>query len=302
MGTCFSYGNRLLKRQVTRLTEVKKIALIGAGTMGIGIGIDLLNKTKYDIVYIDITDAALKRAQTEIKNYVLDLVDSGRILTEHVEEYLNRLQFTKNYSALKNVQIIWEIATERLDIKRKIFQQIEAHIDQEKLVFIFSNTSSHTTAELAELFNDRFLRDKFLTGHGYFPFHLNRLFDVMKGKYASEETFMAGIAFAEQILEKKTVALRNDHHGYIADPIFEGMAAIISWDVKTGQDLVELPSVFALMTANPFQVLDRTGHMPYTESARHLGKALPKDDRLRSIYNQENRRYPQWIENLEKAG
>ena len=302
MGTCFSYGNRLLKRQVTRLTEVKKIALIGAGTMGIGIGIDLLNKTKYDIVYIDITDAALKRAQTEIKNYVLDLVDSGRILTEHVEEYLNRLQFTKNYSALKNVQIIWEIATERLDIKRKIFQQIEAHIDHEKLVFIFSNTSSHTTAELAELFNDRFLRDKFLTGHGYFPFHLNRLFDVMKGKYASEETFMAGIAFAEQILEKKTVALRNDHHGYIADPIFEGMAAIISWDVKTGQDLVELPSVFALMTANPFQVLDRTGHMPYTESARHLGKALPKDDRLRSIYNQENRRYPQWIENLEKAG
>jgi len=301
MGICFSFGNRSLQRQAMRLNKVKKIVLIGAGTMGIGIGIDLLNKTKYDLVYIDIADAALKRAKKEIKNYISSLVDDGRILSEHVNNYLKRIEFTKDYSALKDAQIVWEIATERLDIKRKIFQQIEANVDLEKLLFIFSNTSSHTTAELAELFNDRYLRDKFLAGHGYFPFNLNRLFDVMKGKYASEETFSAGVAFAEQILEKKTIALRNDHHGYIADPIFEGMAAIISWDVKTGQDLVELPLVFALIGVNPFQVLDRTGHMPYTECARHLGSALPKDDRLRSIYNQGNRHYPTWIGQLEKS-
>ena len=301
MGACFSYGNRLLKRQITRLKDVKKIGLIGAGTMGIGIGIDLLNKTKYDIVYIDIADTSLRRAKNEIKNYVSDLVDGGRILSGQVGDYLKRIEFTKKYSALKDAQIVWEIATERIDIKKRIFKQIEQNVDLEKLLFVFSNTSSHTTAELAELFNDRYLRDKFLTGHGYFPFHLNRLFDVMKGKYASEETFLAGVAFAEQILEKKTIALVNDHHGYIADPIFEGMAALISWDVKRGQDLVELPSVFTLMTANPFQVLDRTGHMPYTESARHLGRALPEDDRLRSIYNQDDRHYPQWIEDLEKS-
>ena len=42
MGTCFSYGNRLLKKQIIRLNDVKKIVLIGAGTMGVGIGIDLL--------------------------------------------------------------------------------------------------------------------------------------------------------------------------------------------------------------------------------------------------------------------
>jgi hypothetical protein len=57
-----------------------------------------------------------------------------------------------------------------------------------------------------------------------------------------------------------------------------------------------------MITANPFNVLDRTGHMPYTESARHLGEALPEDDRLRSIYNQGGRHYPAWIEDLEKSG
>ncbi|MFA6232716.1 MAG: 3-hydroxyacyl-CoA dehydrogenase NAD-binding domain-containing protein, partial [Bacteroidota bacterium] len=69
MGMCFSYGNRLLGRQVVRLNGVRNIALIGAGTMGIGIGIDLLNKTAYGITFIDIADASLARAKKEITAY-----------------------------------------------------------------------------------------------------------------------------------------------------------------------------------------------------------------------------------------
>ncbi len=302
MGMCFSYGNRLLQRQVARLNRVRTIALIGAGTMGIGIGLDLLNKTACAITFIDIADAALERAQKEIAAYADGLVAGGRMLPEDRDAYLSRVRYTSDYASLKEAQIVWEIATERLDIKKAIFAQIEKHADLDQLVFVFSNTSSHTTEELAVLFQDRFLRDRFLTGHGYFPFHLNRLFDVMRGKYASEETFIAGVAFAEQILEKKTMAMVSDHHGYIADPIFQGMGAIVSWDVRTGQDIIDLASVFAMITANPFQVLDRTGHMPYTESGHHLGTALPADDRLRSIYDQDGRHYPQWIGDLEMAG
>ncbi len=302
MGKCYSYGNRLLGRQVARLNAVRNIALIGAGTMGTGIGIDLLNKTAYGITFIDISEAALERAKKEITAYGEGLVAGGRMLPDDLDAWSSRVRYTADYAALGDAQIVWEIATERLDIKTSIFAQIEKHVDLDQLIFVFSNTSSHTTEELAVLFKDRFLRDRFLTGHGYFPFHLNRLFDVMKGKFATEETFLAGVAFAEQILEKKTIALANDHHGYIADPLFQGMGAIVSWDVTTGQDLLDLASVFAMITANPFQVLDRTGHMPYTESSHHLGVALPEDDRLRSIYNIDGRHYPQWIEDLEMAG
>ncbi len=302
MGTCFSYGNKLLQKEITKLNSVKNIALIGSGTMGIGIGIDILNKTDYNVAFIDVSGKSLKRAQNDIAAYFSGMVSGGRILDEHLGNYLKRVTYTKDFKVLKDAEIIWEVATERIDVKKSIFGNIEKYADQEKLIFVFSNTSSHTTGELAVLFKDRFLKDKFLTGHGYFPFHANRLFDVMKGKYASEESFIAGVAFAEQILEKKVIALRNDHHGYIADPIFQGMGAIVSWDIKTGQDLVELPQVFDLLTANPFQVLDRTGHMPYTESAIHLGKALPANDRLRSIYNQGKKHYPVWIEDLEKSG
>ncbi|TRZ75519.1 MAG: hypothetical protein D4R97_02330 [Bacteroidetes bacterium] len=262
MGTVFAFGNKSVQKEVARLNSIKKIAIIGSGTMGIGIGIDILNKTACDVIFIDVADTSLERAARDIKAYFSGLVDGGRMLEEQLETCTGRVTYTKDFSLLVQAEIIWEAATERLDIKRSIFGNIEKYADIKKLVFVFSNTSSHTTEELAGLFSDMFLRDKFLTGHGYFPFHENRLFDVMKGKYATEETFTAAVAFAEQILEKKVISLRNDHHGYVADPIFEGMAAIISWDIRSGQDLVELPQVFELLTANPFQVLDRTGHMP----------------------------------------
>lgn len=302
MGTCFSYGNKSLQKEILKLNNVKNIALIGAGTMGIGIGIDLLNKTNYSVVFIDVSDKSLDRAKKDISSYFNGLASGGRLLPHELDAILNRVVYSKDFQKLNEAEIIWEAATERIDIKKSIFENIEKYADPAKLIFVFSNTSSHTTEELAILFNDRLLTDKFLTGHGYFPFHANRLFDVMKGKYASEETFIAGVAFAEQILEKKVIALRNDHHGYVADPIFQAMGAIISWDIKSGQDLVELPQIFDFLTANPFNVLDRTGHMPYTESCHHLGKALPPTDRFRSIYNQEGRAYPSWIEDLEKAG
>jgi len=302
MGTVFSFGNKLLQKEVAKLHNIQKIAIIGSGTMGTGIGIDILNKTPFEVIFIDVADSALEKASKNINSYFSDLATGGRILHEQAAAYLARLTFSKDFAILSQVEIIWEVATERIDIKKVIFENIEKFADPKKLAFIFSNTSSHTTAELAILFNDMFLRDKFLTGHGYFPFHANRLFDVMKGKYASEETFTAGVAFAEQVLEKKVIALRNDHHGYVGDPIFQGMGAIIHWDIKTGQDLVELPQVFEMLTANPFQVLDRTGHMPYTECAKHLGAALPAHDRLKILYNQDGKFYPSWIGELEKSG
>lgn len=302
MGVCFHYGSNELKHQIQFLNSIRKIALIGSGTMGIGIAIDLLTKSSFELVFIDISNAALLRAEKEIREYFSTLIEGGRMLPEDLDRCLSRVFYTADYSALKDVEMIWEIATERIDVKEKIFSLMEEHADRSKLGLIFSNTSSHTTAELAVLFGDEEMRTIFLTGHGYFPFHANRLFDVMKGPYASEATFIRGIAFAEQILEKKVIAMKRDHHGYVTDPIFQAMGAIISWDVQTGQDLVELPLVFAMMTANPFDVLDRTGHMPFTESAKHLGEALPVHDRLRSLYDREERRYPGWLEDLEKSG
>ena len=146
MGTVFSFGNKLLQREVARLNKINKIAIIGSGTMGIGIGIDILNKTGYNIIFIDVADSALERAKKDISSYFKGMAEGGRMMDEQAKECLARVTYTKDFTLLGQAEIIWEAATERIDIKKVIFENIEKHADPKKLAFVFSNTSSHTTA------------------------------------------------------------------------------------------------------------------------------------------------------------
>jgi 3-hydroxybutyryl-CoA dehydrogenase len=302
MKRAFAFGDRSIEAVVRRVNDVRCIAIIGGGTMGQGIVIDLLEKTDCDLILLDIQTEALQRAEAMLSARWKQQAERSQIRAEDAEDLKGRVTYTQDYGDLKRADIIWEVATERSEIKAKIFESIEKAADVEKLAAVFSNTSSHTTAELAVLFKSQAFREKFLTVHGYFPFESNRLIDVMKGKYASAETFAFGVVFADQILEKTVIALPTDHHGYITDPIFQAMGAIISWDIRTDRDIVQLGGLWDLFTANPFNVLDLTGHMPYTESSRHLGQALPETDRLRSLYLRDGKHYPDWIAKLEKGG
>jgi 3-hydroxyacyl-CoA dehydrogenase/enoyl-CoA hydratase/carnithine racemase len=297
MKRAFAFGDKSIEQAVQRVNEVRCVALIGAGTMGQGIAIDLLAKTDYRLILLDVCDEALKRAEQRLFESVQQ---KNPPITGPAQE--SRVTFTRDYDALREADIIWEVATESRPVKQRIFEQIERTVDPERVAAIFSNTSSHTTAELAVLFQSEQLREKFLTVHGYFPFERNRLIDVMKGKHASAETFAFGLVFADQILEKAVIALPLDHHGYVTDPIFQAMAAIISWDVRSGRDIVQLGGLWELLTANPFRVLDQTGHMPYLESARHFGESLPETDRLRNLYDRDGRCVPDWIASLTQRG
>ncbi|MEE9295629.1 MAG: 3-hydroxyacyl-CoA dehydrogenase NAD-binding domain-containing protein [Phycisphaerae bacterium] len=302
MRRAFSFGDKSIEDAVRRVNEVRCIAVIGAGTMGRGIAADVLMKTDCQVILLDVQAEALHRAKEKLSASWGRQVKDRRIREEDARALEARVTCTDKYDDLKRADVIWEVATERSDVKAAIFKTIEQNVDAKNLAVVFSNTSSHTTEELAVLFQSEALREKFLTVHGYFPFESNRLIDVMKGKYASDETFAFGVVFADQILEKSVIALEADHHGYITDPIFQAMAAIISWDVASSRDIVQLGGLWELFTANPFTVLDHTGHMPYTESSRHMGKALPETDRLRPLYNRDGKPYPDWIARLEKDG
>ncbi|MFQ5413145.1 MAG: 3-hydroxyacyl-CoA dehydrogenase NAD-binding domain-containing protein [Phycisphaerae bacterium] len=302
MRKAFFFGDKALEASVRRVNEVRCVAVIGAGTMGRGIVGDLLDKTDYEVVVLDVDQGALDAMRDALARVQDRQISEHRMRKEDARARAARVTYTQDYGDIGRADVVWEVATERGDVKAAIFEAIERVVDPERIAAVFSNTSSHTTGELAALFTSEALREKLLTVHGYFPFQANRLMDVMKGKYASNETFQFGVVFADQILEKTVIALPIDHHGYVTDPIFQAMAAIISWDVRSDRDIVQLGGLWDLFTANPFSVLDRTGHMPYTESSRHFGTALPPTDRLRCLYDRDGRPYPAWIGALERAG
>jgi 3-hydroxybutyryl-CoA dehydrogenase len=305
MNRAFAFGDRTMDGAAGRINTIRRIAIIGAGTMGQGIAADVLRKTRLDVVLLDVRREALDRACEWLRALWAADVKAGRIRESDAQELEARTLCTEDYAALARdggCDIIWEAATERAEIKASIFRNIEETVDPDRIAAVFSNTSSHTTGELALLFRTEAFREKLLTVHGYFPFEANRLIDVMKGPYATSETFALGVMFADQMLEKTVVALPVDHHGYITDPIFQAMGAIVSWDIRGAADITALAGVWELFTGNPYSVLDHTGHMPYTESCRHCGQALPADDRLRVLFDRDGRTHPEWIERLEQTG
>lgn len=302
MKRAFAFGDKSLDNAVRRVNQVRRAAVIGAGTMGQGIAIDLLRKTDWHVTLLDVRGEALIASRARLAGLWAADAAAGRIRPEDARALEARVTCTRDYAELRECDLVWEAATERAEVKSAIFKAIEKAIDPQRLAAVFSNTSSHTTEELALLFSTEALREKFLTVHGYYPFEANRLLDVMRGPFASADTFAFGVVVADQILEKTAIALERDHHGYITDPIFQAMGAVVSWDVRSAADLVSLGGVWTLFTANPFLVLDQTGHMPYTESSRHLGDALPATDRLRGLYKRDGVHYPAWIAALEKDG
>ncbi|MBI2548895.1 hypothetical protein HYW21_06105 [Candidatus Woesearchaeota archaeon] len=308
MGVAFAFGDRSLEDAVREIERIQRVAIIGAGTMGTGLAQLLLEKTPWEITLYDVSAEALARAQSTLDATFRKMTSVKGDLTELCQHELSALRerlqgrvvTTTDYKTLSDKHLIWEVATEREGIKRQVFSGIQEYADPRQLVAVFSNTSSHLTSELAGLFSDRSFRERFAVVHGYFPFHGNALIDVMKGPETSELTYRVAWLLAAQVLEKNTMRLPREHHGFLTDPLFEAMAAGPSCYVASGRDIVSLGGVWGHFTTNPFQVLDNTGHMPYTESARHMRAALPEHDRLRTWYQgPEGAAYPDWIQWLE---
>ena len=112
MKRAFSFGDKTIERAVERVNAVRRVAVIGAGTMGQGIAIDLLLKTDADIVLIDIQEEALERARTRLADRWERDVKEFRLRPEDAEAMERRTTFTTDYGTLVGCDIIWEVATE----------------------------------------------------------------------------------------------------------------------------------------------------------------------------------------------
>ena len=102
MEKAFAFGDKTLDPAVKRINRIQRVAIIGAGTMGIGIAIDLLRKTGYGVILLDVQAEALDKARTRLEEQWAADVKSMRIreqdaetLARRVESLLDRALFSK---------------------------------------------------------------------------------------------------------------------------------------------------------------------------------------------------------------
>lgn len=194
--------------------DIKKIGVVGAGTMGTGIA-QVAAVAGYDVVLNDVEEEVLERSIKIIDKSLSRLIEKGKIEADK-EEVLGRVKTTAKLEDLKNVEFVVEAVFEDFDVKKNILQELDKLLDPD--IILTSNTSSISITRLAAATTRA---SRFMGMHFMNPVPLMKLVELIKGIATSEETFEKVKALTEAL--GKVPVEASDYPGFIANRILMPM-------------------------------------------------------------------------------
>jgi len=189
---------------------VKKIFVVGAGTMGNGIA-QTAAVAGFQVTMMDVDSDQLMRAKAVIAKSVDKLFEKEKISAEAKEKAL-KITTTTDFSGLKKAELVIEAATEKFDLKRKIFVELDEKSNQKAI--LASNTSSISLTQLAAATGRP---DKVIGMHFMNPVPLMKLVEVIRGLDTSDETTQVVFDVSEQM--GKIPVEAKDSPGFISNRI-----------------------------------------------------------------------------------
>lgn len=194
----------------------KNIVVIGAGTMGNGIA-HTFAQTGFKVNLVDVKQENLDRALQVIAKNLDRIVAKGNLTEEEKSKTLNNIStFTDLSNCAKNADLIVEAATENLDLKLKIFQQMD-QLAPENCI-LATNTSSISITKIASVTNRP---EKVIGMHFMNPVPIMKLVEIIKGYSTSKETFDDIFELSKTL--GKTPTEVNDYPGFVANRILMPM-------------------------------------------------------------------------------
>ena len=224
---------------------MKNIAVIGAGTMGNGIA-HTFAQSGFKINLIDVSQPALDKAISTITKNLERMVTKEKI-SEGDKSYTlsNITTFTNLNEGVKGVQLVVEAATENIDLKLKIFKNLDEITDES--VILASNTSSISITKIASVTKRP---DKVIGMHFMNPVPMMKLVEIIRGYSTSNEVTTTIMELSKK-LGKVPVEV-NDYPGFVANRILMPMineAIITLYEGVAGVD--EIDTVMKLGMAHP---------------------------------------------------
>lgn len=191
--------------------HIKKISVIGSGTMGNGIA-HVFGLYGYKVHLIDIKDEFIQKGLSTIKANLERQLKKEKITREQMDSAMGNIVGSLSLEDAKDSDLVIEAATENYDIKKKIFIDLDKLCKPETI--LASNTSSISITEIAA--NTK-RADKVIGMHFMNPVPLMELIEVIRGLSTSNETYNAVKDLTEKI-EKVPVEVQ-DYPGFIANRI-----------------------------------------------------------------------------------
>ena len=172
---------------------MKKIVVIGGGTMGLDIA-QVFAKAGYEVVVRDIKDEIIKASEARLNKGLDKLVAKGKLDEAGKKAITDKISFTVDLAAAADADLVVEAAIENLEIKKSVFAELDALCKPETI--LASNTSSISITAIASATKRA---DKFIGMHFFNPATVLKLVEVIRGEHTSDETFKAIWELSEAI-------------------------------------------------------------------------------------------------------
>ena len=252
------------------MTQAKKIALIGAGTMGSAIAQHFLMKG-LDVVLLDIKQEMLDKGKQQIEDSLAEAIKRKIITEQEQQDIFSRLKPTTQYQDLADREFIVEAVFENFDIKKKVFNEIEKVVSPE--CWIGSNTSSFPITELAA---DMIHPQRFIGVHYFFHAAKNKLIELIPGSNTSAELVKQLEDFYFSI-DKAPIVVK-DAPGFIVNRFFVPWLTEATRLLEEGFGSISFIDKVAVETfkvgIGPFALMNATGVPIALHSAETLEDAF----------------------------
>uniref|UniRef100_A0A1J3IXK2 Peroxisomal fatty acid beta-oxidation multifunctional protein AIM1 n=1 Tax=Noccaea caerulescens TaxID=107243 RepID=A0A1J3IXK2_NOCCA len=233
---------------------MKKVAVIGGGLMGSGIATALLLSNRR-VVLKEINSEYLLKGTKSVEANLKSMVSRGKLTQDKAGKALSLLKGVLDYTEFKDVDMVIEAVIENIQLKQKIFKEIEEVCPSHCI--LASNTSTIDLDVIGEKTNSK---DRIVGAHFFSPAHIMTLLEIVRSKNTSAQAILDLMALGKAI--KKVPVVVGNCIGFAVNRTFFPYTEAAHMLVNLGVDLFRVDSVITSfgLPLGPFQLGDLAGH------------------------------------------
>ena len=272
------------------LSEVRNISVMGSGIMGHGIG-QIFALGGYEVTLNDLNDELLNKAVLQIKKNLETFVEFGITTSEAAQKALSRIRIeTDSRSAVKHADIVVEALPEVMDLKKRVFKDLDDACPPHAL--IASNTSGLSLTEMASEMK-RHRQSQAVIAHWWNPPHIIPVVEIVRGRYTSDQTVDLIFRLLTAI-GKKPVKLLKEAPGFLGNrmqfALYREALACLRDGIASAEDIdlaVRGSFGFRLPTIGPLEASDLGGLDTFLYISEYLFKEIDRSTEAPEILRQK---------------
>jgi 3-hydroxybutyryl-CoA dehydrogenase len=272
------------------LSDVRNISVMGSGIMGHGIG-QIFALGGYEVTLNDLNDELLNRAVLQIKKNLETFVEFGITTSEAAQKALSRIRIETDLgSAVKHADIVVEALPEVMDLKKRVFKDLDDACPPHAL--IASNTSGLSLTEMASEMK-RHRQSQAVIAHWWNPPHIIPVVEIVRGRYTSDQT--VDLIFQLLVaIGKKPVKVLKEAPGFLGNrmqfALYREALACLRDGIASAEDIdlaVKGTFGFRLPTIGPLETSDLGGLDTFLNISEYLFKEIDRSTEAPEILRQK---------------